>query len=246
MKPLENVTFDFIETIERAETREDLLSSLFVELRKFGFESFLITGLPPKGSCFRDHTVLNGWPMEWYERYSDNGYYSEDIVATRGREMVDPFLWSDAAKAVAKGSIAQRIMDEARELQLYDGVLVPIYGVDGAQYCVTMAGKKFDGRQKAKGALQMMSMYAHHRAQTLDEARSETLRRKRREIRLTVREQECLRWVASGKSDWDIGIILTISQYTAEAHIRKAMSKLNAVNRTQAVVEAIRGRHIAL
>lgn len=246
MQNLEALTFDMIENIESAATRDTLLDILFDGLEQFGFESFLITGLPPKGSQFREHTILNGWPAEWYERYSERGYYSEDIVATRGRETVDAFRWTEAAQDAPKGSTSERIMNEARDLGLYDGVLVPIYGIDGAQYCVTMAGREFDSRQKSMGALQMMCMYAHHRAQAFDEARAEEARKMRRQIRLSVREQECLRWVAAGKTDWDIGAILNISAHTAEAHVRKAMRKLNAVNRTQAVVEAMRGRHIAL
>jgi LuxR family transcriptional regulator, quorum-sensing system regulator BjaR1 len=245
-KSLEQLTFDFIDEIESVETGSALLKVLSDGLAKFGFTSFLISGLPEPRSDFKTHTILNGWPAEWYERYMSYGYYAEDAVAKRARETVDPFLWSEAANGVRKGGMADRIMSEAKEAQLDDGFVVPIYGLNGDQYGVTMAGRNFDKREKSKSSLQMMSMYAHHRLCALNEAQEAELRRKRRIIRLSMREQECLRWVAAGKSDWDIGEILRISSRTVEIHVHNARVKLGAVNRTQAVVEAMRGRHIAL
>lgn len=57
---------------------------------------------------------------------------------------------------------------------------------------------------------------------------------------LTLRERECLMWAAMGKSEWEVSRILGISEHTAERHLLKALRKLGAVNRVQAVAEAIR------
>ena len=56
---------------------------------------------------------------------------------------------------------------------------------------------------------------------------------------LTVRERECLKWAAIGKTDWEIGEILGISQSTAHFHIEKAKKKFGVATRTQAVVQAV-------
>lgn len=61
---------------------------------------------------------------------------------------------------------------------------------------------------------------------------------------LTKRETECIRWAAEGKSEWEISMILGISEHTSEKHLLSAKSKLGAVNRTQAVAEAIRRGYI--
>ena len=55
---------------------------------------------------------------------------------------------------------------------------------------------------------------------------------------LRKREVECLRWVAQGKSDDEIGILLSITRSTVRFHITKAMAKLDAVNRAQATLKA--------
>jgi LuxR family quorum-sensing system transcriptional regulator CciR len=59
-------------------------------------------------------------------------------------------------------------------------------------------------------------------------------------VRLSGREADCLRWTAEGKSSWDIGMILNISENTVNFHIKNAMRKFGTTSRTVAVVSAIR------
>ena len=56
---------------------------------------------------------------------------------------------------------------------------------------------------------------------------------------LSAREKEILFWLAEGKSNWDVSVILGISERTIRFHIKNVMKKLNAVNRTHAVAIAI-------
>ena len=56
---------------------------------------------------------------------------------------------------------------------------------------------------------------------------------------LTERETEILRWLMEGKTSWDIGKILSISERTVKFHVNNTLVKLNAVNRTHAVAKAI-------
>ena len=58
-------------------------------------------------------------------------------------------------------------------------------------------------------------------------------------VQLTDREKEILTWLMEGKSSWDIGQILSISERTVKFHVNNICIKLNAVNRTHAVAKAI-------
>jgi DNA-binding CsgD family transcriptional regulator len=55
---------------------------------------------------------------------------------------------------------------------------------------------------------------------------------------LTLRETDVLRWIAAGKTNWEISQILRLSERTIKFHLNNAFGKLNAVNRAQAVVKA--------
>jgi DNA-binding NarL/FixJ family response regulator len=62
---------------------------------------------------------------------------------------------------------------------------------------------------------------------------------------LTQRERDVLRLLADGLSNEEIGKRLFISPETVRTHIRKAMDKLDADTRTQAVAKALRQSLIA-
>jgi len=58
--------------------------------------------------------------------------------------------------------------------------------------------------------------------------------------RLTPREVECLSWTMEGKTAWEVGCILSISEQTAVRHLNNATKKLDCVNKHHAVVKAMR------
>jgi len=62
---------------------------------------------------------------------------------------------------------------------------------------------------------------------------------------LTQRERDVLRLLADGLSNEEIGKRLFISAETVRTHVRKAMDKLDADTRTQAVAKALREHLIA-
>jgi len=62
---------------------------------------------------------------------------------------------------------------------------------------------------------------------------------------LTQRERDVLRLLADGRSNEEIGKELFISPETVRTHVRKAMEKLDADTRTQAVATALRQSLIA-
>ncbi len=56
---------------------------------------------------------------------------------------------------------------------------------------------------------------------------------------LTKREMEVLRWVAQGKSNGDIGIILECSARTVQKHLERIYIKLGVETRTAAAARAL-------
>ncbi|HEY0296577.1 MAG TPA: helix-turn-helix transcriptional regulator [Bordetella sp.] len=60
------------------------------------------------------------------------------------------------------------------------------------------------------------------------------------EILLSDRERDCLHWAALGKTSWETGHILGLSQHTINFHVRNACVKLGASNRRAAVAMALR------
>ncbi len=63
---------------------------------------------------------------------------------------------------------------------------------------------------------------------------------------LSMREKMVLSKTAEGKTAGDIAIELDISQRTVHAHLQNASEKMQAANKTQTVVEALRYGQIKL
>ena len=55
------------------------------------------------------------------------------------------------------------------------------------------------------------------------------------QVVLTRRERDSMKFVAEGKTDWEIGTIFGISESTARFHVDNARRKLGGVNRAHAV-----------
>ena len=56
---------------------------------------------------------------------------------------------------------------------------------------------------------------------------------------LSARELEIMKWVRYGKTNQEIGMILSISIFTVKNHLRHVFEKLNVVNRAQAVAKLV-------
>ncbi|MET4323480.1 DNA-binding CsgD family transcriptional regulator [Bradyrhizobium sp. RT5a] len=54
------------------------------------------------------------------------------------------------------------------------------------------------------------------------------------DVVLSAREKQCLRWVEEGKSSWEIGVILRVSENTVNFHLKNAMRKLEVTTRSHA------------
>ena len=57
---------------------------------------------------------------------------------------------------------------------------------------------------------------------------------------LSEREHEIMTWVAMGKTNPEIGCILSISEFTVKNHMKSIFSKLDVTNRAQAVAKLTR------
>jgi DNA-binding CsgD family transcriptional regulator len=67
-----------------------------------------------------------------------------------------------------------------------------------------------------------------------------------RELLVSARELDCLKWTAAGKTAWEASVILGISERTVRFHLNAAREKLKCTNTTQAVAKAIANQLIDL
>jgi LuxR family quorum sensing-dependent transcriptional regulator len=233
--------FGFIESLEALSTTHDVMSEMQRAFALFGFENFIITGLPNDRERFESKVLLRKWPLGWYELYARENYVRADPVIRLCRNTTRPFEWTEAPYDAERERKAAEVMHRAADFGMARGFCLPIHGVEGYEACLSMSGTDLDLSTRSKPAIHLMAMYAFERVRTIV-APAE----RQWADGLTPREREALTWAAAGKSAADTGQILGIKERTVTAHIVSACQKLGAMNKTQAVARAVHQRLIKL
>ncbi|MCK6418180.1 MAG: LuxR family transcriptional regulator [Alphaproteobacteria bacterium] len=230
---------EFIQKTNRAATSEEIFLLFESALQKLGYDRIcysLITDHPSLG-LKAGHGVLRNYSEDWMKHYVSKGYEKIDPVPKYCFSTNKPFTWDWVVQSQILSNDAQLVMNEAHEAKLYDGIAVPMYGVNGELAGVGLASSA-GGTEVNKNMLCVIRALAYqfHLAYTEKEASEGNLKN----VRLTNREKEILLWAAEGKSDPAIAEIMGISYPTVRYHMNNVFRKLQANERTFAVVKAIR------
>lgn len=231
-----------IEAVQQQSDRAGILQILTRTIANYGFERFIVSGLPDPGLDVRPFVLLSGWPDEWYERYTSQGYVHIDPVARHCFSTALPFDWSDAPFDPDADLPARRVMNEARDFGMDQGFCVPIHMEGGMQGVVSLVGGGGNLGDKERLELHMLALYVHGRLRFLNTQPDPTKGRRA----ITTRESEVLKWVAVGKTASEIAGITGLSVRTINQHCENAQRRLGTANRVHTVVEAMRHKLIIL
>jgi len=232
---------DVIDRVQRMDSAEPLIEILGEAFGQLGFESFIVSGLPHRGVDVRPFVMLNGWPFDWFDHYTEHDYVHSDPVARHCFQTVLPFDWCDAPYDAEVDPAAARVMNEAKDAGMPAGFCIPVHMEDGMQGCVSLAGQTVDIDHEDRLMLHLIALYAHGRLRYLK--RHMTMLNP---PEITDREAEVLKWAAVGKSNLDIADILGISHRTVVFHFESVARRMGTLNRTHSVAEAMRFNLIKL
>ena len=222
---------EFVDAVEKLDGAA-LIGRFEALIASCGFTAYIMAGLPSSNAGLPELTLANGWPRDWFDMYVRENFSAVDPVPRHGATTVHPFVWSDAPYDRDRDPAAHRVMTRAAEFGLVEGYCIPLHYDDGSA-AISMAGKEPDLSPAARGAMQLVSIYAHSRLRAINRPKLP------RRNKLTARECEILKWAAQGKTAWEISVILSIAERTVKFHLIEAARKLDAANRTSAVAKAL-------
>lgn len=237
--------FELIDQISRAEKLEDGHELLRTALGSYGLDHvvYIAVNLPSEK---RDRPlVAMTYSAEWQKHYAQRDYVDIDPVVKAGIGGILPVDWGTLDR---KHPTVKKFFGEAQEFKVgSQGISVPVRGRHGefALFSVTseMPAIEWDRLKHSYMRDLMLLAYNFHsfalKAEQIEDA--DDYRDK-----LSFREAECLRWTAMGKSAWDTGQIMGVSERTVKFHLENARAKLRAMNTTHAVSKAISLNLIAL
>lgn len=188
----------------------------------------------------REQFILGGYPSQWVEHYFRNDYLRIDPVIAHCQDRSVPYLWSDALRRPKfvdpQLQSVWRMFGEAGEFGLRSGMSIPLHGPGTSWGLLSFAcsDRAADDLRELAGELTLVAHATHDAARAFSAARFGS-----RAPALTRRERQCLHWAALGKTSWEIGRLLSISERTSIFHLQNACQKLGVVGRQAAVARAV-------
>jgi len=177
-----------------------------------------------------DHTNYNS---ELHELYVSQGYVADPAIQLLQRTGINLVSSEDSPDLVVPREVTNLKLDFGIKSCLSVGVR----GVLGL--CTWFVYSNFDHKAlwKLRTMMQILAPHLHlayMRATTWSEGHCSP----EKKVELTARETEIMRWVAEGKTNWEISIILHVSLNTVKFHLKNIYQKLGGVeNRWSAVAQ---------
>ncbi|MDB5492617.1 MAG: hypothetical protein JWO78_2466 [Micavibrio sp.] len=225
-----------IELINTARNPEEAFENFRQIMEGHGYERIaysLVTDHPSLGLP-RQHGLATSYPDDWMKFYKEKNYAELDPVTQTVLSSRKPFFWSDVVDDPGIAQSSLRLMREAEDSGVTDGISISLCGQGNELVGIGLARKSAlkENHYSVLSGAYLLSVYFH---ETYRAMLSKPLK-----IKLTARETEILSWAAEGKTDDDIAAILNISQNTVRFHWKKVFTKLEAHGRIYAITKAIR------
>jgi LuxR family quorum sensing-dependent transcriptional regulator len=230
---------DAIQSFQNAGTIDTLNTAVSTSVATFGYRYHCFASAQtPTRRMLDQRKLLISWPQDWYLQYGQCRFVEHDVVAASFRTRTASFRWSDLRIETAA---SRRVMQIAGEdYAMKQGFAVPIFGLNGYEAGLSLAGPEVDCSDEANAAVELIAVYAFNQLTRIKSCERDA------PLVLRPREREIMQWVAAGKTTWDIGAILHISSDTVNKTIASAMRRLGVHTRAQAVSEAVRRREIEI
>jgi len=244
---LDQLVDNFVDRLAQARMLDELGDVAEYELQRLGFSgftywNFLRLPLDDIGAATtfvysRGPAYLKALEAMYYRRkmFQKDPFWHHAMIATR------PFS-SDDLRQGREMTRAQRWVQKLeRRFGLNYDICVPMNTPKRYHgfYAFVIGGSE-QTRAEISAAAPMVAELALRFGNCATDFVDFSAIRDYQDLFFSRREQECLTWMAKGRSNAEIGEVLEISENTVKFHVTNIMRKLNAANRTEAVALAVR------
>ena len=219
-----------------AESGEDIRRELEELTELYRFRYFALATVPSDGGrLFTDDVLFSSWPAELIHQFDELNLAGGIIDYVMHSTMPLQLDLEEFAKVVPP-EIAEQTQSLLGSYGISRSVIFPVHNKDGSKAKVTFEGNRdfVDEHDVATLHLRSISLFSRY---------VDMVNRKPEEkhVRfLTVRERECLKWIAGGKTSVEVAEMMALSEHTVTHYLTNAANKLNAANRVHAVAIAMR------
>ncbi|MGA0611318.1 helix-turn-helix transcriptional regulator [Caldimonas sp. KR1-144] len=225
-------------SVLNASSREELRAEVVRFGQNLGFETVAAIAVIDHPASESEFITVDNTPQEFLESWEDADGYRIDPVMQHVKHSSVPIIWSQ--RTYTEKGLGARWEHQAK-FGYHTGVCVALHLPEGRHFVLgvdrDLALPTDSGEiTRIVADLQLFAVHAQDTALRL--LAPEVIEADR--PGLTPRELDSLRWTMEGKTAWEVGSILGISERTAVLHIQNAMKKLGCISKHQAVLKALR------
>jgi len=207
------------------------LKALGIKHFRYGWQHAELPGRVPQ-----DIDIMS-CPAAWLDHYKKMGYAEIDPKRAYVRKNSVAAVWGpDLHLGVAPASEHQFWMDSA-DFGLGYGATIPVPSKFGerASLCVAFSTVRAE-RDFALNCMPSIEAFAFRLHEVVERL---TVRRLSLEVNLTKREVDVVKWAAAGKTAYETGRILAISETTVLFHLNNAKLKFGVTNKHQLIARSL-------
>ncbi|WP_281024181.1 MULTISPECIES: LuxR family transcriptional regulator [unclassified Rhizobium] len=200
-----------------------------------GFDLFTLSCNKPSGRAMILDSTFTTVSSEFLRDYDHLGWYDDDAMAARIVSGDGPFAWNsqhDKFSEVRK----QSYVDFLHANSLCSGIMVPLAGRNGT---VGMLGlislRQSLFERELIAAVTIIANAAAARAELLGLVGHVSSDEAQALHTLSERQYEILRWIAEGKSNSSIAVIMGLNERAVRFHVSEILRKLGIATRNQAI-----------
>lgn len=236
----------FIDLSRKVATPDELHTLMHGISRQMGFDYFTLANHVDLRSVGKlqgalmtsEFFALSSYPEAWVEEYIKGDIVNFDPRLLASQRTNVGFGWDQVGELIELLPIHRKIIERAEKAGIGDGFTVPanVPGEMSGSCNFAVDPARLAPRQNFAMA-QLVGSFAFQAARNL------VIHMRKIDtgpaVRLTERQLECIVLVARGKTDWEIGKILGISEETVKQHIADARTRYDVPKRMQVVLRAL-------
>jgi len=225
-------------SVLEAKTRDEFLGEVVRFAQRLGFETVSATTVIDHLLGESEFIAVDNTPSGYVDAFEDTGMARRDPVMQHCKKNSVPIIWNQDTYVSA--GVGDKWDAQAR-YGYRTGIAMALHLPQGRHFFLGVDRDQSLPTDRLEltrivADLQLFAVHAQEAAArimlpaTPDPALPS----------LTPREIEALRWTMEGKTAWEVGNILGISERTAVLHVNNAAHKLGCINKHQAVLKALR------
>jgi len=228
---------------ETAQTDAQLTTVVDAAIRSFGFSWFALVDDGDLGKNRPGCLMMTNYPSSWVDEVISGRLYRNDPVHAASIRSPTGLCWERIREMIAPTQAQLSVLERGRAHGLNAGYTVPfrIPGERGAFFSVARRKDRPFTYAEATSA-QLIGGIVFQRGREMTEGRAVKAHR----APLSPRQIDCLRLIAAGKTEWEIGIILGLSPSTVHEYVEGARRRYGVKTRSQLVLAAARDGYVSL